>query len=476
MSPLRALSHAEKHRQRFVAELKEFIRFPSISAQPQHAPDVRRCATWLASALRRAGMNDVRIIPTDRHPLIYGSWWCEERSPTVLIYGHYDVQPVDPLREWRSPPFQPTVRGDNIYGRGACDDKGQMFTHVKALEAYLQTGRALPVNVKCVFDGEEEIGSPNLLPFIERNKRALAADVAVMSDTRMLAANRPAINYSERGSLYLELEVQGPKHDLHSGNFGGAVHDPLQALCEIIAKLHNRDGTIAIPGIYERVRTWSERERTSMAQSGPSDAAILHDAQAEQGWGERGYSLYERLTLRPALTVNGIAGGYQGAGGKGVIPAHAVAKISFRLVPDQDPREVDRLFRAHIARITPRTVYSSIRTLSGSKPALINPDHPAIRAAAFAYRKGFGAAPVLLRSGGTIPVLDTLQRVLRVPTVLMGFALPDDHMHAPNEKFHLPNFFNGIATCIWFLAAIGARHDYMGGAQEAQAALLEASA
>ncbi|HXY99834.1 MAG TPA: dipeptidase [Stellaceae bacterium] len=456
MSTERALAYAEVHRRRFLDELKEFIRFPSVSAQPRHADDLVNCADWLAEHLRRIGLEEVRIVPTRRHPLVYAHWRGAPARPTVLVYGHYDVQPPDPLREWRSPPFEPTMRGENLFARGACDNKGQMFVHVKALEAYLQTRGALPVNVACLFEGEEEIGSPHLLPFIARNRDALAADVAVMSDTIMPAPDQPAITYATRGALYLELELRGPGHDLHSGNFGGAVLNPLQALCEIIAKLHDAEGRIAIPGLYRRVRRWSRAERARMAHVGASDETILEDALSERGWGERGYSLYERLTLRPALTVNGIAGGYQGPGGKGVIPARALAKLSFRLVADQDPAEIDRLVRAHIARITPPAVRATVRTLASARPALVNPNHPAIRAAAAACGKGFGTAPVLLRSGGTIPVASAFQELLGAPTVLMGFALPDDSMHAPNEKFHLPIFYNGIASAIWFLAAIGA--------------------
>jgi len=457
MGAVPALAYARANRQRFLAELKEFIRFPSVSAQPRHAQAVKRCARWLAGHLRQIGLDDVGVVSTRRHPLVHGSWQRAPGRPTVLVYGHYDVQPADPLAEWHSPPFDPTVRGDDLFGRGACDDKGQMFVHVKALEAYLQTSGALPVNVKCLFEGEEEIGSPNLLPFIARNEDLLAADVAVMSDTPMLGRGRPAIHHATRGALYLELELRGPEHDLHSGNFGGAVHNPLQALCEMIAALHDPNGRMAIPGFYDRVRQWNAGARIRMARAGPSDAQILKDARVRRGWGERGYSLYERLALRPALTVNGIVGGYQGPGAKGIIPARALAKLSFRLVPDQDPREIDRLFRQQVARLKPATVRATVRTLSGAKPAFIDPTHPSLGAAAFACRKGFGAAPVLLRSGGTIPVVSTFQEVLRVPTVMMGFALPDDRMHAPNEKFHLPNFFNGIATGIWFLDALGAR-------------------
>jgi acetylornithine deacetylase/succinyl-diaminopimelate desuccinylase-like protein len=460
MTATRAIDYAQSHRSRFLAELKDFVRFPTVSAQPKYAGDLKKCATWLANHLREVGLERVHVVATARHPLVYAASRRLPGRPTVLIYGHYDVQPADPIREWRSPPFEPTVQGQDLVGRGACDDKGQMFTHIKALESYLKTAPSLPANVKCIFEGEEEIGSPNLIPLIEQNKRALAADVAILSDTRMLAPGRPAINYAERGMLSLELEVRGPRHDLHSGNFGGAVHNPLQALCEIIARLHDARRRIDIPGFYRRVRQWSAEERARMRRTGPSDAQIMRDAGASGSWGEGGYSLYERTTLRPALTVNGIKGGYQGPGVKGVIPARATAKISFRLVPDQVPEEVEALVRQRIADITPPTVQSCVRTLSRAKPAVISPRHPAMGAAALAYRKGFGATPVFLRSGGTIPVVSSLQELLGVPTVLMGFALPDDRIHAPNEKLHLPNFYNGIATCIWFLAAIGPKLGY----------------
>lgn len=463
MSVSRVLSYTQIHHNRFVTELRDFVRFSTVSAQPKHAEDLKKCAAWLANHLRGIGLEHVKVIPTTPprgHPIIYAEWQHAPRRPTVLIYGHYDVQPVDPLHEWHTPPFEPTVRGDDIYGRGASDDKGQLFVHVKALESYLRTTGSLPVNVKCLFEGEEEIGSPNLTSFIERNKGPLAADFAVLSDMRILAPDRPAITYALRGALSLEFEVYGPKQDLHSGTFGGAVHNPLQALCEIIAKLHDANGRVAIPGFYDRVRRWNceraDEERAYMASAGPSDAQILRDAQAEKDWGERGFTLYERTTIRPALTVSGILGGYQGPGVKAVIPSRAVVKLNFRLVPYQDPYEIDQLFHQHIARITPPTVQTKIHTSLVASPALISRNHPAMRAAAIAYRKGFGATPVFLRSGGSIPVVNLFQDIFGIPTVLMGFALPDDRMHAPNEKFHLPNFYNGIKTSIWFLAEVGA--------------------
>jgi acetylornithine deacetylase/succinyl-diaminopimelate desuccinylase-like protein len=464
-NPSSALEYCRKHRRRFLAELREFVRFPTVSAQPGHAADIESCAAWLTDHLRRIGLENVVIVPTPRHPIVYGasrrsrgrsSGFPSDRS-TVLVYGHYDVQPPEPLREWRSPPFDPEIRGDDLFGRGASDDKGQLFAQLKAIESYLQANNELPVNVQVVVDGEEEIGSPNLQSFLARNASKLASDVAVISDMSIRGPGQPAITYATRGQLSLELTVRGPRQDLHSGSFGGAIHNPLQALAEILARLHDSDRRVAIPGFYDRVRTPSSGERSRLARAGPTDSQVLLNARQELGWGEVGYSEFERITLRPALTINGLSGGYQGAGNKGVIPSVANAKLSFRLVPDQEPAEIERLFRRHLARTLPSTVRAGVRTLSAAKPVVMNPQHDFIRAASLAYRKGFGADPVLIRSGGTIPVISTIREVLRAPVVLMGFGLPDDHMHAPNEKFHLPNFFRGIETAIWFFAAIAAR-------------------
>jgi acetylornithine deacetylase/succinyl-diaminopimelate desuccinylase-like protein len=452
VDPRRALEYAHRHRGQFVSGLKEFLRFPSVSSQPERTGEVAQCAKWLAHHLKGVGLDRVRIIPTDGNPIVYASWQRAANRPTLIIYGHYDVLPGEPLREWRTPPFTPTLLNDNLHARGASDDKGQLFSHVKALESYLKTTNSLPVNVKCIFEGEEEIGSPHLTSFIAKNKRALRADAAVISDTRMLAPDRPAISYAQRGGLRAELHVKGPPHDLHSGNFGGAVHNPLQALCEMIARLHDANGRVAIPGFYDDVRRWDEKERAFMMRTGPTDEQILRDAKVKRGWGESGFSLYERTTIRPALTVNGMAGGHQGPGAKSIIPTHALAKLSFRLVPDQDPRRVARLFREHIARITPPTVRSSVRVFSPIEPALVDRNHPAVRAAALAYQQGFGAPPVFIRSGGSIPVVNTFQKILKIPAVLMGFGLPEDHIHGPNENFHLPNFYNAIATSICYLA------------------------
>ena len=451
-----ALAYVHDHRPRFVAELGAFIRFPSVSAQPQHAQDVARCAAWLAHHLREIGLEQVRIIPTAGHPIVCASRHYAAGRPTVCIYGHYDVQPPEPLEEWRSQPFEPVVRANNLYGRGASDNKGQLFTHVKAVESYLKTTGRLPVNVICLFEGEEEIGSPHLAPFLMAHRHRFAVDCAVVSDTQIPASDRPAITYALRGALSLELEVQGPQRELHSGLFGGAIRNPLLVLCEIIAQLHDARGRVNIPGFYDRVRPWDRRERLYMRQVGPDDAQILRNAGATMAWGECGYSLYERTTIRPALTVSGIGGGYQGPGVKAAIPTRAVAKLNLRLALDQDPHAIDHLFREHIAQITPPGVRTRVRTFMSAKPARIDRTHPALGAAARAYHLGFGTPPVFLRSGGTIPVVNLLQAILGIPVVLMGFGLPDDRIHGPNEKFHLPNFFKGIETSIQFLAEVGA--------------------
>jgi acetylornithine deacetylase/succinyl-diaminopimelate desuccinylase-like protein len=433
----------------------EFIRFPSISVQPAHAPDVRRCAEWLASHLRHVGLEHVSLIPTPRHPIVYADWVHAPSKPSLLIYGHYDVQPVDPLTEWHSPPFEPTIRHQHLFGRGASDDKGQMFAHVKSIEWYLRTHRHLPLNVRCLFEGEEELGSPHLADVLEIHRQRLAVDVAVISDTRILGPERPAITESVRGSVSFELEMEGPTHDLHSGNFGGAVPNPLRALCSVLARLHDERGRITIAGFYDGVHEATATERIELARAGPSDAQLLVDAGASEGFGEAGYTLYERTTIRPALEITGVYGGYQGPGVKAVIPARAVAKLNVRLVAGQDPGEVDGKFRRHIVQMTPRGIRCSVRTSGPVAAARVDRSHRAIRAAATAYRKAFGVAPVFLRSGGTIPAVGMFRDVLRIPTVLMGFALPDDRPHAPNEQFHLPTYLRGIQTSVNFLAELG---------------------
>jgi acetylornithine deacetylase/succinyl-diaminopimelate desuccinylase-like protein len=449
-----AIALARRAHGRFRCELAEFIRFPSVSAERRHTKDVERCAHWLAERLRRIGMDHVRIVRTKGHPIVCADWLRAPGRKTLLIYGHYDVQPADPLAAWESPPFSATVRGRFLHGRGASDDKGQLYVHVKALESYLATTGALPINVRCVFEGEEEIGSANLAELLRAGGHG-RADFAVVSDTWMLERDRPALTESLRGALTLELTAKGPAVDLHSGNFGGAVKNPVHALCEIIARLHDEAGALTIPGFYERVRPIVSDERAYMAEIGPSDARILRDARVGHAWGERGFSLYERTTIRPALTVTGIRGGYQGSGAKAIIPASAAAQLDLRLVPDQDPARIEALLRAHLRTLTPPGIRLGVRTLFRAAPVVVTRSHSIVRAAMHAYRRGFGVSPVFLRVGGTIPIVHLLQTELQIPTVLLGFALPEDRLHAPNERFFLPNFARGIETSIHLLARLG---------------------
>ena len=449
--------YARYHAPRFVRELAELIRFPSVSSLPQHASDLRECAAWLVHHLRAIGLEGVRCWDTGGHPVVCGHWLHAAGRPTVLIYGHYDVQPADPAAEWSSPPFTPRVRDERLFGRGSADDKGQMFVHVKAIESWLRTRGSIPVNVKCLFEGEEEIGSSSLPAFLGAHRAEIEADAAVVSDMRIRGPDRPSITESLRGALRIELEVRGARTDLHSGNFGGAVANPLQILCEIVAKFHDGTGRIAIPGFYDRVRDLTADQRAEMAAAGPTDREILAEAGATSTFGESGYSAYERTTIRPALTITAVRGGHQGAGEKAVIPARASAMLDFRLAADQDPDEIDRLCRRFVARIAPSMVNVTLRTLFRAWPVSSPRDEPAMRAAAAAYRAGFDRAPMVLRIGGTIPVVHMLKTTLRIPTVMMGFALPDSNLHAPDENMHLPTFFRGIRTSIGFLREMAAR-------------------
>jgi len=456
-----ALAYARRHRERFVAELGEFVRFESVSAEPRRAGEVSACATWLAGHVRSLGLSEAQVVPTPRHPLVRAGWRRAPGRPTALLYGHYDVVPPDPLDVWRSPPFVATRRGNELYGRGTSDDKGQLFAHVKALEAYLRTAGRLPINVTCLFEGEEEIGSPSLESVLAGHRGAFSADIAVVSDTPMLGPGRPAITYALRGLLSLEVQVDGPRRDLHSGAFGGAVHNPAQVLCDLLSTLHDAAGRVAVPGFYDSVRPADHAERGMMARTGPSGTRLRRDGGIEVDWGEHGYTPYERTTLRPALIVNGLAGGYRGPGPKAVIPARAQAKLSVRLVPDQDPEEIAERLEQHLTRITPPTVRVSIERHSGAPPFVMDGEHPALPAAVAAFRAGFGATPVFLRAGGAIPAVSMLRTVLGLPPLLMGFGLPDDGIHGPNERLHLPTFWRGVETCIWLLAKLagGSEHE-----------------
>lgn len=450
-------SHRKEQRSRWLSQLAELIAFPTISAQPKHRRDLQACAQWLARHLAELGLHHVQILPGIRGsaPSVYGDWLHAPGKPTLLLYGHYDVQPVDPLHKWRSPPFQATIVGENLYGRGASDDKGQFFIHLKAIESYLRTTGRLPLNVKVWLEGEEEISSPNLSSFLKRETSRLKADAVLVSDTEMLGRDRPSIIYGLRGNLSCELEVTGPRQDLHSGRYGGAVLNPLQALSDIIAGLHDRKGRVAIPGFYQQVRTLEPTERQTIRCCCKRDQQILDDLELPTGWGEPGYSLYERMTIRPALTINGLVGGYTGSGSKAVIPQRGLARFSIRLVPDQDPTDVAQLIQHYIKTLTHPAVRSRLKMTGGARPVILPKNHPVMVAAVKAVKQTWGVPPVFTRSGGTIPLVEQLHRRLGVPIVLLGFGLPDDNIHAPNEKISLSNFFQGIETAIQFLAEYG---------------------
>jgi len=449
---MKALEYTQANRGKFLAELKEFLSIASVSTQPEHKPDIGYAATWLRDRLLIAGFPKVDIMPTPGHPVVYAEWLAAgDDAPTILIYGHYDVQPPDPLEEWNTPPFEPTIVGDDIFARGAADDKGQLYVHVKAMEAFKKTAGAPPVNVKCIFEGEEECGSPNLEPFVRENVDLLTADVAVISDTHILGKDQPSIVYALRGLAYVEVEVTGPNHDLHSGIYGGAVHNPIHALCEMIASLQNEDGRITIPGFYDKVRELAPEERAEMAKAPFEREEWLREAGVKTDWGEAAYTIVERKSARPTLDVNGIWGGYIQPGAKTVLPSKAFAKISMRLVPNQDPVAITQLIQNHLAKIAPPAVAVKVRELHGGEGAIIRRDSPAMKAAFRAYSEVFGKRPIFVREGGSIPIVAAFQRVLGIETVLMGFGLPDDRLHSPNEKFHLPNFYRGIETSIHFM-------------------------
>lgn len=454
-----AIEYANSHAEEHLSQLIELLSIPSISTLREHKPDIRQAAQWVGDQMVEIGLEDVRIYTTRGHPVVFGQWAkAGPNVPTVLVYGHYDVQPVDPLGEWRTDPFKPTVRDGNLYARGASDDKGQFFTHLKSVEAYLKTEGRLPVNVKFIIEGEEEIGSPHLEDFIDEHRERLTADVALVSDSHILGPDQPSILYGLRGIAYTEVVVTGPDHDLHSGAFGGAVCNPANTLCEIIAALKDRDGHITIPGFYDNVRL-DAGERETLARV-PFDAeAFRREAGVEQLWGEAGYTTLERIAARPTLDVNGIWGGFTGEGGKTIIPSRASAKISMRLVPDQDPQRIFQLFSEYVKKLAPPEVHVEVRDLHGAVPVLIDRNIPEMQAVVVAYEKGFGKTPVFTREGGTIPVVGMFGEKLGIPTILMGFGLPDDRLHSPNEKFSIDNFYRGIRTSIYFMEALTGADD-----------------
>ena len=437
-------------------ELKDFLRIPSVSTLPEHKPDIDRAARFVADSLTRAGMEHVEIIPTAGHPLVYGNWLHAPGKPTVLCYGHYDVQPPDPLDLWQTPPFEPTVRDGNVYARGAADDKGQMYMHIKAVEALRAVNGTLPVNFKFLIEGEEEIGGASISKYVAANRAKLASDVAIVSDTPLYADGLPTLSIGLRGLVYTEVEAIGPARDLHSGLYGGVAPNPIFGLIELLAKCKGADGRILIPGFYDDVAEPASAETESWRGLPFNETEFLKNEVGSSALtGEQGRSALERLWSRPTLEVHGIAGGFTGAGAKTVIPAKATAKVSFRLVPKQDPDKIVNRFRDFLASNAPRGLSVTLKVLSAAPAILVDPDHPAIRTAARAFSQVFGKPTVFTRNGASIPVVGDFAAHLGVPTVLMGFGLPDDGLHSPNEKYRLENYYLGIMTIAHFFEELG---------------------
>lgn len=443
------------NQEKYLNELLELLRIPSISADPAYKNDVQRCAESLAEGLQKMGMEKVEICQTAGNPIVYGEKIIDITKPTVLVYGHYDVQPADPLDLWTSPAFEPVIKVTEkhpqgaIFARGACDDKGQMFMHVKAVESMLAANE-LPCNVKFMIEGEEEVGSENLAIFVKNEKERLKADVILVSDTGMLANDVPSITTGLRGLSYVEVEVTGPNRDLHSGLYGGCVANPINVLAEMIASLHDENGKITIPGFYDKVVELSDEERAEMAKAPFSHEAYCKALDIEETMGEAGYSTMERGSIRPTLDVNGIWGGYTGEGAKTVIASQAFAKISMRLVPDQDPDEITNLFLTHFESIAPKGVRVKVKPHHGGEAAVTPIDSIGYKAASMAYEKSFGKKPIPVRSGGSIPIVAMFEKELGLKTILMGFGLDSDAIHSPNEHYGLFNFYKGIETIPYF--------------------------
>jgi acetylornithine deacetylase/succinyl-diaminopimelate desuccinylase-like protein len=449
------MNYYQENQAAFLEGLKTFLRIPSISTLSEHKPDIRRAAEFVLNELRDAGLAG-ELIEGEGNPLVFAEWTGAPGKPTLLLYGHYDVQPPDPLDEWKSPPFEPDVRGEDIFARGSSDDKGQTYILIKAVEGLLKTRGKLPVNVKFLIEGEEETGGEHIESYVGQKPARLACDAAVICDTEMFAPELPTICVGLRGMVYAELHVEGANHDLHSGVYGGAAPNPLQAVAEIISTLKDSDGHIHIPGFYDRVVPPSDKEREAWARL-PFDEREYTEKEmgARELVGEPGIPLFERLWARPTFEVHGIRGGFTGEGAKTVIPARAVAKISTRLVADQNPKEAAEQLKQAIAKACPRGVTAELKVLHSAPPSLVNPDNRFIHAAADAMSEVFGKPTVYIRSGGSIPIVAAFEQSLGIPSVMMGFGLPDDNLHAPNEKLHLPNFYRGIEAVARYLDLLG---------------------
>lgn len=437
--------YIEENKQRFLDELFELLRFPSVSADPRYKGGVLKTADYVAAKLKAAGADNVEVCPTAGYPIVYGEKIFDASKPTVLVYGHYDVQPADPLELWASPPFEPVVKDDKIFARGACDDKGQFYMHVKAFELMMKLNN-LPCNVKFMIEGEEEVGSDNLGEFVQANKDKLKADVVLISDTAMISLECPSIETGLRGLSYLEVEVTGPNRDLHSGVYGGAVANPATILCQMIASLHDANNHITIPGFYDDVQSLSDEERKQLNAAPYNDEEYKADLGVNELWGELGYTAIEHTGIRPTLEVNGIWGGYIGEGAKTVLPSKASAKISMRLVPNQQSDKITKLFKDHFESIAPKSVTVKVTPHHGGEPVVTPTDSIAFRAAEKAIEESFGKKPIPTRGGGSIPIVSLFERELGIKTVLMGFGLDSDNLHSPNEKFDIANYFKGIET------------------------------
>ncbi|HEX6972626.1 MAG TPA: dipeptidase [Limnochordia bacterium] len=450
MSAASVEQYLRAHRSRHLEELRAFLRIPSISALSAHRADMVRAAEWLAEHMRGCGLHGIEVIRTEGHPIVYGERIDVPDGPTALIYGHYDVQPIDPPEAWTSPPFDPVIREGRIYARGASDDKGQLFLHLKAIEAFVATGGRLPVNVKVLIEGEEEVGSAHLAPFVSAERARLAADVVVISDSTLYQADLPALCVGLRGIIDFEIHLRTGQSDLHSGLFGGTVPNALHVMADLVAGLHDADGRVNVPGFYAAVRPLSPLEQQSVARL-PFDPAAFCQAAGVKGLvGEAGFSPLERIWARPTLEVNGLWGGFQGEGPKTIVPAEAHAKFTCRLVADQDPEAIAASIEAELRRRCPEYAALVIRRGAAAPPWQCSPDEPALQAAARALQAAYGVEPALIRMGGSIPVVPTLARLLEAPVVLMGFGLPSDNVHAPDEHFHLADFDRGLRAIIHY--------------------------
>jgi acetylornithine deacetylase/succinyl-diaminopimelate desuccinylase-like protein len=442
--------YIESKRAEHLNELKEFLRIPSVSTQSEHKSDIEKAAHWVAEKLRAAGLENIEIVPTKMHPLVYGESLHAPGKPTILFYGHYDVQPAEPLELWTTPPFDPTARDGNLFGRGTADDKGQVHIHMKALESLQRTSGQLPINVKVMIEGEEEVGSVSLWDFVQQNRARLKADALVVSDTSMLTKGVPSITYGLRGLNYYQVEITGPAQDLHSGGFGGAVPNPITILAETIAKLHDRNFRVTVPGFYDDVAALSRTERKALNSLPWKEKEFRKTVGAPALCGEKGYTIVEQLWVRPTLELNGIWGGYAGEGAKTVISSKAHAKISTRLVPKQDPAKIAKLVERHFRKLLPKTVTCKFDLLSIGKPWVAPYSHPVFQKAIQALEAGFGKKAVFIREGGSIPFVTQMYDTFKVPCVLMGFGLPDENAHAPDEHILLENYFGGIKSVALF--------------------------